>query len=504
MKKPNVLIFMADHLIGDVTRKDHPCITPNLDRFGAEGVRFESTFCTAPHCCPSRASFQTGEYPSTHGVWNNVSNRCAISQKLNAGIRTLGQYLKEAGYTMGYSGKWHVSEWEWPADFGWREFHVRKHQRPPEIDSRIAAYDAQAREKKAPPATDGTIQRPGWGNLQYYGTRESEPDPVNPEITHGIEGLKTLAAEGEPWAMMISTNVPHDPHVAPDVYVELYENSAVNLPASWLDDLRDKPRICQRMRNQYWDQMSEAQSAECLKRFWAKCTMVDAWFGKILAALEQTGQADDTLVIFTSDHGDYAGAHGLWAKGIPCYREAYAIPGIVRWKNGIRNPGRVVKDLVSICDFMPTIVEAATGAAPAVFGRSLLPYLRDEQDVPWRDALFTQCNGVELYYTQRSVFTRDWKLVYNGFDFDELYDLRNDPGETVNLAFPDRYPQRGRAPGEEFVPWPRLTPELEAVRRELYAKLWAFARANEDHFLYTPYITTSQAAYGPLLGVEGP
>jgi len=503
-EKPNILVFMADHLMGDVTKKDHPCITPNLDRFGDEGVRFESTFCTAPHCCPSRASFQTGELPSKHGVWNNVSNRCAISQKLNDGVKTLGEYLKEAGYGLGYSGKWHVSEWRGPADLGWENFYPNREYGPnPKIESRLAKYDELAKQPKNIPVTEGTLQRPGWGNLQYYGTHESGPDhPPGREITEGIRGLRTLAERGEPWAMMISTNVPHDPHVAPSKYVDMYADREVKLPPSWMDDLKDKPRIYQRMRYQTWAQMSEAEATECLKRFWAKCTMVDDWFGRIMAALEETGQADNTLVIFTSDHGDYAGAHGLWAKGIPAFREAYSIPGIVRWKNGVKNPGRVVDELVSICDFMPTILEAATGAAPDVFGRSLLPFLRDEKEIRWRDAMVGQCNGVELYYTQRSVWTKDWKLVYNGFDFDELYDRRNDPGETVNLADPERYPQNGRTAGESFVPWPRLTPELERVREEMYARLWTFARENEDHFLYTPYITTSQAAYGPLLAVR--
>ena len=120
----------------------------------------------------------------------------------------------------------------------------------------------------------------------------------------------------------------------------------------------------------------------------------------------------------------------------------------------------------------------------------------------WRDALHIQLNGVELYYTQRIVQTKKWKLVYNGFDFDELYDLENDPHEMVNLAWSERHDQSVTMRNGDYVPWPRMTEQLEAVRKDLYTRMWKFARAQGDHFLYTPYLTTAQAAHGPLLAAE--
>ena len=124
MDRPNILIFMTDHQRADTVLPEHPAITPNLDRFAQEGVMFTNAFCPSPHCCPSRATFFSGLYPSRHGVWNNVCNRQALSRGLNDGVRLWSQDLAEAGYEMHFCGKWHVSVVESPRDRGWTEHHV--------------------------------------------------------------------------------------------------------------------------------------------------------------------------------------------------------------------------------------------------------------------------------------------------------------------------------------------------------------------------------------------
>lgn len=499
MKRPNILIFMADHLMADVVREGHPCIMPAARRLAAEGVRFDRTFCTAPHCCPSRASFYTGQYPSIHGVWNNVDNMSALSHDLNEGVPTFAESLAGAGYGLAFAGKWHISSKRNPASFGWQEFWARELIYP--VDNNFVSYHAQQANL---PVRPGLLRRPGWTDRQYYGVNEAHLDLNNSGssahiVNRGIEGIRAMARTGRPWCTFISVNPPHDPYHPPQHYADQYAGTDAPLPASWGDWMQDKPRIYQRMRRQYWSQFSEAEYKDCLKGYWGLCTMVDDYLSRILDALEATGQSENTLVLFTSDHGDYAAAHGLWAKGVPAFREAYAIPAIVRWPAGIRNPGRQVDELVSITDFMPTFVELATGKAPDVYGDSLLPFLADERPAQWRDTLFTQMNGVELYYTQRIIMTQKWKYVYNGFDFDELYNLENDPHEMVNLANPDLYDQSVTRRGEEYIPWPRMTPELEGVRKDMLARMWRFAREQKDGRIYTGYSTTAMAPYGPGL-----
>ena len=217
---------------------------------------------------------------------------------------------------------------------------------------------------------------------------------------------------------------------------------------------------------------------ESIAHYWAYCSFTDALFGELMAALQATGQADNTLVLFLSDHGEYAGAHGLYCKGVPAFREAYEVPCIARWPHGITAPGREENAFVTLADFAPTFLDLA-GVEPqhTLTGRSLVPFLRNEPAPPdWPDAAYTQFNGVELYYTQRAVTTRDWKYVYNGFDFDELYDRRADPHEMVNLS--DR-------------------PEHEVIKRTLVQKMWRFAAEQQDDLLFNGYATVALAPFGP-------
>jgi arylsulfatase A-like enzyme len=196
----------------------------------------------------------------------------------------------------------------------------------------------------------------------------------------------------------------------------------------------------------------------------------------MLLALEATGQAEDTLLVYCSDHGDYCGDHGLFAKGIPAFRGAYHVPAIVRWPAGIKNPGRRVSEFVSLADFAPTFVEAVGGRPdPDLTGRSLFPFFRGSIPQEWRDDSHTQCNGVEVYYTQRSVMTREFKYVFNAFDFDELYDLKNDPHEMKNVAADSAY---------------------EEVKRQMVRRMWRFACREKDTAIH-PYITVALAPYGP-------
>jgi arylsulfatase A-like enzyme len=276
--------------------------------------------------------------------------------------------------------------------------------------------------------------------------------------------------------MFVGATSPHDPYVVPQKFLDMYDLKDVPAPPSLKDDLADKPRVYQRMRRHGWGQLSEREIREGVRHFWAYCSYVDDLFGRVLAALDAAGQADNTLVLYCSDHGDYCGEHGLFAKGIPCFRGAYHVPAIIRWPAGVKDPGRRVAQFVSLADFAPTFLEVAGIRATRPFsGASLVPFLRGETPPDWRDEIHTQCNGVELYYTQRSVTTKDHKYVFNGFDEDELYDLENDPHEMRNLA---------------------KDPALQKIKHEMVRRMWRFAH-REDDTAINSYITVSLAPWGP-------
>lgn len=507
-RPPSILVFMTDHQRADTIRPEHPCRTPHMTGVAERGMLFTQHYTCAAHCCPSRATFMTGLYPSRHGVHNNVSNPVRLSPGLAEGVRCFSEDLRDAGYRLAYAGKWHVSDREDPGDRGWEELEFDCGKGTVHHAS-YEHFDQVAQEQQADlPREPGVIWRPGWGHYRLYG---ATPDagPKGYENLHdyrivrsAMDALPHLAAGDQPWMLYCGVHGPHDPYVIPEKYARMYHPSEVELPPSFEDDLEDKPRIYQRMRRMAWGQLSRDEVRAAIAHFWGYCTMLDAMFGELLEALEATGQRDNTVVVVTSDHGDYCGDHGLFAKGVPAFEGAYHVPLAIQGPPEVVGAGHSVAAFTSHADLAQTFRDLAGCPVPEDLpGRSLAPFLRGESPADWRDEMQFQFNGVELYYSQRTCLTHRWKYVYNGFDFDELYDLQADPHELVNLAYPGRYPQPPLHVGEaassgSFRPWPQLPEELERVREEMLRRLWRFNRQERD-MLFNPYVTVAMAPVGP-------
>jgi len=475
--RPNIVIFMTDQEQGAVLAPDHPCITPNATRFAAEGVRFPNAFCPTAHCCPSRVTFMTGVYPSRHGVFNNVLNPSAINQGINDGIATFSESLADADYQLAFAGKWHLSALEDPADRGWEELSVFS-RKDDSNHAPLASYSDKADE----PRERGQVYRPGWGNFTLFdsfvsNTPNGYEDTADYQaVSEGIDSIKRFAATNNPWCVFIGPHGPHDPYVPEQRYVDQYDHDNIALPDSWKDDLADRPGIYRRMRQQFWDQLPEDEHRDAIRHYWAYCTMQDAMFGEVLDAIDATGQADNTLVLRLSDHGDYVGAHGIYLKGVPSFREAYEICAIIRHPNLIANPGRIDDRFITLADFTPTILDlAGIDTATTYTGRSLTPVLTDTA-TDWDNTFYSQLNGVELGYTQRIVATATHKYVYNGFDFDELYDLESDPTEQNNVTNEAAYTD---------------------IKRDLVQRMWRFAAAQDDETILNNYGTVAFAPWGP-------
>ena len=184
------------------------------------------------------------------------------------------------------------------------------------------------------------------------------------------------------------------------------------------------------------------------------------------------------MVLYISDHGDYMGDHGLWTKGLPCFNSAYHIPVVFGdYGAGIINEkGRTVDSAVRLSDMADTILGlAGINTKMSAIGRSLVPFLKNEDINDWDSDRYTQTNGNEVYGIQRSVASGKWKFVFNSFDYDELYDLENDPEEMYNLINDD---------------------SLKDVIYAMSKKMWEFARKTDD-VIVCDYITTALAEYGP-------
>ncbi|MCY3780781.1 MAG: sulfatase-like hydrolase/transferase [Chloroflexi bacterium] len=478
MNQPNILIFMTDHQRADTALPDHPAITPRLTQLAAEGVSFTQAYCPSPHCCPSRATFFSGLYPSGHGVWNNITNQQALSRGLNDGVRLFSEDLAEAGYDLHYAGKWHVSMHERPADRGWKEHGVSavvgtRHGPTWEQYRQAAALDDEPSERR-----QGEIARTGYGPFRLYGSTGEEGFARDEKTIEGaLAALDEVEGNEAPWCLYVGLLAPHDPYAVPQRYLDMLDLDDVPLPVNYADSMVDKPRIYKRLREARFGQLSPDDTRDAIRHFWAFCSYIDDLFGQLLDRITELGQLDDTLVIFCSDHGDYCGEHGLFAKGIPCFNGAYHVPLVMRHPKLTPKPGACVDAFVSLADIAPTLLDVAGVETERPFaGASLLPLMQGRVPENWRDAVFTQCNGVELYYSQRSVKTKDYKYVFNGFDDDELYDLRNDPHEIRNLARDPRY---------------------NSVIRDMCRRMWRFAYEQADEYLLNSYITVALAPYGP-------
>ena len=475
---------MTDQQRGDTVLPNSATHMPHVAQLRDEGVAFSEAFCPSPHCCPSRATFFTGMYPAQHGVWNNVDVGNALSRGLAPGVRTWCESFRDAGYRMRYTGKWHISQSESPVDRGWEVLPGTQGDyagRGIRQTSSWAAFEGFASEPVQTKRGEGQILRPGFPPFTQYGVM---PDRANggdlKTVQPAIDAIESMAGDDDqPWCVYVGPHGPHDPYFPPQHCLDQYDLDDIALPASFADDLRDKPNFYRRTRDLF-DQLTEREHRESIRHYRALCTYEDELFGRLLAKLDETGQADNTLVIYCSDHGDYNAEHGLWCKGMPCFRGGYHVPIVMRWPRGITNPGRIVDDFVSLADFTPTLLDVAD--LPAIddetsplVGRSLVPFLRDESPDVWRDAVHTQTNGNELYAIQRSIRTRTHSYVYNGFDYDELYDLQADPHEMINLA---------------------NSADHADTRRQLMRRIWQFGRDTGD-LCTNSYIMVRFAEFGP-------
>lgn len=479
IKKPNIVVFMTDQQNAQTIKPDHPAITPNIDHFYQKSIVFDKAFCASPHCCPSRASFFSGLYPSQHGIWHNVEVDNAISRGLLDDVTLFPELLKKEGYRTIFSGKWHVSAYEGPADRGFDEVlcerttnygrcapaNIQRCNDWDQLYNHLELLDMDGIKQDF-----GQISREGYPIYHQFGVEEN-PFGDRTTVEVACEHIRNHCTDNEPFFYYVGTIGPHDPYCPPQEFLDLYKDVELTLPESFSDTMRDKPNLYRRTRERF--DLTHEEQIESMRRYLAFVSYEDSLFGKLIDTLTETGTLENTYVLYLTDHGDYLGAHGLWAKGLPCFQEAYNICAL--FGGGNIHAHRTVDALVSITDFAPTILELAGISAPPMVGKSLCPFLENHPPLDWRTALFTQTNGNEIYGIQRAVWSKEWKYVLNLFDYDELYNLTDDPHEMHNLI-EDK--------------------SLQPIIKEYCKQIWKFAKETRDNATCA-YIMVSLAPYGP-------
>jgi arylsulfatase A-like enzyme len=437
--EPNLLFLITDQQRADTLAPGSPCQTPHLDSLARRGVRFENCYAPNPICSPVRASLFTGLLPHNHGMVDNPHTVEAYRANLKAGLPFWTRDLQQAGYYCGYYGKWHVERSLRLEDFGFNEYETE--------DGDYRGYRAHRRqmglpEKVAAPQQVVKVEQKGYRPFVLSGAIPEPPEATLEQyiFSRGVQFIEEQAARPtqRPWALVLSTLGPHDPYLVPGEYLERYDPRQIPLPASFGDDLAGRPAIYRRIQ-QVWASLEWEEYARAIASYYAFCSLIDDQVGRIMAALQASGQSENTLVVYISDHGDYMGDHRLMLKGVPAFEGAYRVPLILAGP-GIPQ-GETVTQRVNHLDLAASTMPLLGFQAGAVsghpsIGRSLLPLLNGDQAArqDWSSLHFAECHGQRFFYTQRVVWWEQYKYVFNGFDLDELYDLAGDPYELHNLA----------------------------------------------------------------------
>lgn len=428
MKKPNILMIVTDQQRRDTIGAYGSPIaqTPAVDRLAREGMTFDYAFTPCGLCSPTRSSLLTGVYPHTHEVLTNVSLHPVRTQLLpEADILASG--LKGAGYRLGYVGKWHVNSYEDPRAFGFETY--------------ISLGDYATYRKRL-----GIPFPPESSN---YLTPSAGVDPVPADQCRAafladstMRMMETFSQdEKHPFFIRLDFHGPHAPMVIPEPYASMYDPASIPPHSNFEDELDGKPAV-QSIKRKHWgtESMTWEDWQPLLARYYGEVSLIDDQVARVLGKLEQLGEHDNTIVIYTTDHGDTMGAHKIWNKDYTMYDEIYRIPFIVRWP-GVTAPGsRCDTYIHHFLDLPPTLLEMAGVDYPdKLDGQTLIPLLKgQDQDRP-REA-FCEFHGCHMgLYTIRMLQTDRYKYIFHTNDIDELYDHQNDPLELNNVAEDARY-----------------------------------------------------------------
>ena len=447
MSRPNILFLHSDqHRTDCLGVHGHPQLqTPHLDALAAQGVDYSHAFCPIAICTPARASLMTGMWPHAHGalsIWNLCEDR---RQLVQTDLPTWSQSLKASGYNLGYVGKWHVHPTWMPTDCGWDEYVPEN------------AYGAWREKQGLAPLAP----------LDFFGAWDGDTDAaIEPHQSrlawgadHAIRLLGEYAGRDEPWVVRWDPSEPHLPNRVPPPFASLYNPDELAPWPSFFDALKDKPYIQAQMRRTWGvEGWSWEQWAPIVARYLGEISLLDAQIGRVLRALDESGERDNTLVIYSTDHGDFCGGHGMVDKHCAMYDDILRVPLIMRWPN-VLPAGEVCEHFVlGALDLATTVCRAAGVQTPPTFvGRDLIDMATGADAEPRADVYGAYYGCQFGGYSSRMVRDARFKYVWNATAQDELYDLQNDAGELTNLAANPSYAAELTRLRERLLEWMRAS-----------------------------------------------
>jgi choline-sulfatase len=414
----NLLVLMSDQHNRQVMGcAGHPDIqTPNLDMLAARGTRFANAYTNSPICVPSRAAMATGRYPHQIGVWDNASPYTGTPA-------SWGHRLTGAGVPVTTIGKLHFRGIE--DDTGFPDQRIPLH-----CHEGLGDYQGLLRAEMPPRFQHRKyLLNAGPGDSEYL-----RYDHAITEQT--VRWLREEArSRAEPWCLLASWVSPHPPLIAPPEYLALYRPEEITLPVNWQEqDWAHHPALDLRRRIMFHEEpLDEGTLRQAICTYYALVSFMDAQIGAVLQALDEAGLTESTRILYTNDHGDMVGKHGIWYKSV-MYEESAGVSMILA---GPDIPaGDVSQTNVTLVDVFPTALQA-TGVAPAdedadLPGTSLLE-LANEAGRRSRIAFSEYHSSMSA---SASFMLRDdrYKLIYYVGMPRQLFDLGTDPDERHNVA----------------------------------------------------------------------
>lgn len=415
-ERPNILLILPDQMRASAMGCDGNAEvkTPNIDRMAAEGILFKRTYANVPVCCPARSILMTGTYPHVNGM---VANDLRLREE----HVTIAERLRDAGYRTGFIGKWHLDGG--PRDPGFVPPGPRR-----QGFEFWAAYECHHKHFE-PDYFRDTPER--------IVVNKFEPEA---SCDFAVEFLKSQPKD-KPFFLTVQMGPPHDPYGAPENYMKLYDAEKLTPNASWQEgrEARPTPKGGLR-RGPLANRFVPVGGKEEIAAYYAAITAIDDQVGRLLATLKETGADENTIILFTSDHGDMLGDHGMRRKRKP-HDESARVPGILRWSARVPK-GQVVDTLFSHIDMAPTLLALAGQTVPkdmqgadlsrvvlgettdgpeAVLLQIFVPFHPDGITTPWRGI-------ITKGYTYARYENEPWVLFDDKADPHQMKNLAADPG----------------------------------------------------------------------------
>lgn len=420
---PNVLFIITDDLNCDLGSYGHYLVkSPNLDSLSREGVQFENAHTQFPLCGPSRASIMTGLYPDQTKLKHN---RIYLRQTIPY-VTTIGERFRQEGYNSVRIGK--IYHYDNPGDIGTSSFD--------DVYTWDYTFNPYGRDKKEEYNINTLVPNRYGGTLSWLateGTDEEQTDGMSATIASDL--LEQFAKNNQKFFLAVGLFRPHTPFVAPQKYFDLYPKDLIELPTVTPEDyLETIPASARRtiraIKNQI--DLEDDVSKTIIQAYYATISFVDAQIGRILDKLKETGLEDNTIVVFTSDHGYHMREHGHWQK-MTLFENATRVPLII---SGPSVEKGLNKSPVELVDLYPTLMDLVGFETPTfVSGKSLEPILSGTSE-RIRNSALTQIHGGYSLKTDRYRLTQWGNQSSGGY---ELYDHYSDKEELFNLAENDQY-----------------------------------------------------------------